>query len=149
MKDYEFDTSGYVKLSNLALKKDMKHNKVLVSNRFYQAERVYLEKDEETPYTLKEGTRTFILEKGLVDLEVNEKRILMQEGIDYTVHPRQEYRLIAYKDSEVLAVSTPDLKVDSWTDFSQPRNPKAPTKYTIDTDPERFTDHPWVDYDSY
>ena len=129
----------------------MKHsNKVLVSNKHYHAERVYMDADAETKKTLYGlKTRTYILEKGLVDLKTDDGSILMEIGKEYTICPSITTSLLAYQYSEVLIVSTPDYKTDSWTDFSSPRNPQDPTRYTIDTDPERFTDHPWVDYDSY
>ena len=99
-------------------------NKVLVSNKFYKPEKVSLrpdDKEEETVY--RDRTRTFILEEGLVDLSVGGNNTLMVIGKEYTVTPEQLVSLIAYHNSEVLVVSTPDKQVQSWTDFSQPRYP--------------------------
>lgn len=110
-------------------------NKVLVSNKHYHVERTYMEKDSETERTLSGlKTRTYLLEKGLVDLKVDGNIILMEIGKEYTLDPSQRTSLLAYQYSEVLIVSTPDYQVESWTDFSSPMNL---TKENMDSEWEK------------
>ena len=51
-----------------------------------------------------------ILEKGLCDLVLNGKNILMEIGKAYTINPKDVHRLISYnEESVVLEVSTPEV----------------------------------------
>ena len=46
----------------------------------------------------------------LCDLVLNGKKILMKIGEAYTINPKDVHRLIAYKDTVILEVSTPEVE---------------------------------------
>jgi len=82
----------------------------LVLNDKYCLKRLYVDKDNRLSLQYHEVKKeTMILESGLCDLILNDQKILMNVGTAYTIQPKDVHRLVAYSDSVILEVSTPEV----------------------------------------
>ena len=93
------------------VRKTWGHEDWLVYNDKYCLKKLYINIEQSTSlksHTLKK--KTLFLEEGLVDLLINEERILLEKGYAYTIDPEDVYSLIAYKDSILLEVSSIDVE---------------------------------------
>jgi len=82
----------------------------LVLNDKYCLKRLYINKGGKLSLQYhKVKQETMMLESGCCDLVKNGHNILMQEGDSYTIQPEEVHRLVAYTDSVVLEVSTPEV----------------------------------------
>jgi mannose-6-phosphate isomerase len=82
----------------------------LVLNDKYCLKRLYLNKEGKTSLQYHDNKKeTLIVEEGLCDLIINGERILLKNNHPYTVNPKDVHRLIAYKDTVILEVSTPEV----------------------------------------
>ena len=82
----------------------------LVLNDKYCLKRLYVNEGHKLSLQYHEVKKeTMILEKGLCDLIINGERILLKIDPPYTIKPKDVHRLIAYKDTVILEVSTPEV----------------------------------------
>ena len=82
----------------------------LVLNDKYCLKRLYINKGAKISLQYHEVKKeTMFLEEGLADLVLNGEKILMKFSTPYTIQPRDEHRVIAYKDTVILEVSTPQV----------------------------------------
>ena len=82
----------------------------LVLNDKYCLKRLYVDKDKRISLQYHEVKKeTMILESGICDLILNDQKILMNIGTAYTIQPKDVHRLVAYSDSVILEVSTPEV----------------------------------------
>lgn len=82
----------------------------LVVNDKYCLKKLYVDKGERLSLQYHEKkTETMVLESGTCDLIKNGKSILMTIGEAYTIYPEEVHRLVAYTDTVVLEVSTPEV----------------------------------------
>jgi mannose-6-phosphate isomerase-like protein (cupin superfamily) len=82
----------------------------LVLNDKYCLKRLYVNEGHKLSLQYhKVKKETMILEEGTCDLIKNGERILMKYGTPYTINPEDVHRLVAYKDTTILEVSTPEV----------------------------------------
>tara|TARA_R100001244_G_scaffold128945_1_gene100056 strand:+ start:406 stop:744 length:339 start_codon:yes stop_codon:yes gene_type:complete len=82
----------------------------LVVTDKYCLKRLYVDKGKRLSLQYHEvKTETMMLESGCCDLVKSGHNILMQEGDSYTIQPGEVHRLVAYTNTVVLEVSTPEL----------------------------------------
>ena len=82
----------------------------LVLNDKYCLKRLYVNEGHKLSLQYHEVKKeTMILEEGTCDLIKNGERILMRYGEPYTINPKDVHRLVAYKDTTILEVSTPEV----------------------------------------
>jgi len=86
---------------------------ILVQTDGYSLKRIYIKEEEQTPLKYhKVKKKTLFLEKGFADLVVNGTKWLMHKDKPYTINSEDVHRLIAYKDSVILEVSTCEVEDD-------------------------------------
>ncbi len=92
------------------VKKPWGREEWLVVNDKYCLKKLYVEKGKRLSLQYhRVKTETMVLESGTCDLIKNGKSILMTIGESYTIHPEEVHRLVAYTDTVVLEVSTPEV----------------------------------------
>tara|TARA_R110000824_G_scaffold373_3_gene2722 strand:- start:930 stop:1289 length:360 start_codon:yes stop_codon:yes gene_type:complete len=100
----------------------------LVLNDKYCLKRLYVDKGKRLSLQYHEVKKeTMMLESGCCDLLINGNNILMTAGESYTINPQDVHRLIAYTDTVVLEVSTPEVDdvVRCQDDFDRPTTEKS------------------------
>ena len=96
----------------------------LVLNEKYCLKRLYVNEGKKLSLQYHEVKKeTMFLESGVCDLLLNGETILMEIGVPYTINPQDVHRLIPYRDTVILEVSTPEVEdvVRIEDDYGRPK----------------------------
>tara|TARA_Y100000385_G_C12589905_1_gene424229 strand:- start:158 stop:508 length:351 start_codon:yes stop_codon:yes gene_type:complete len=83
----------------------------LILNDKYCVKRLYINEGESTSLQYHEVKKeTMFLESGVCDLVLHSgNTVKMQYHTPYTIHPKDIHRLISYRSTVILEVSTPEV----------------------------------------